>query len=294
MNQMLMRKLIVPIVGLVLALGLALPVAGPPAAAPVAASPGVEIQLGLLLDASTSINATNFGIMLNGTAAAIESTSVPKDGTVELTVVIFHGGSGDDAVLKVGPVVLTTANAEPAGSSTVGDAIRAITRPGGTLYTPLACGIYRIANAMADSGNFSAAHTQVINIVTDGEPNRCCTNSSYEDTNCTSSQARTSAVNARNYAISHLAMTDGSGHDRITAEGIGITTSNTEWLRTSIVWPQPGVLVTNGYPDEYGWVVLVDSWDDFEPAIEEKLRVIVYNPCINVVPDGDHGERPIS
>jgi PKD repeat protein len=233
------------------------------------------IQLGILLDGSGTINSTEWNTMLAGLAAAIESASFPKDGTVELTVVQFGTATGDGARVEVAPVFITTANASPSGNSTVGNQIRAISQMGGT--SPLACGIYLLADTMAGSSNFNAAMKQVINIVTDGVPNSCCNEAGdYSTDPCPpGTDGYGSAEVARDYMISTLNMT--VAEDRICAEGIGITEANKNWLRDYIIWPQPDPPIKGDappYPTDCGWVVVVSSWDEFPEAISEKINFV--------------------
>jgi len=66
----------------------------------------VDTQLGMLIDGSGSISSSEWNIMIEGLASAIEDPSFPKDGTVELTIVQFGQRTSR---LEVGPVVITSA-----------------------------------------------------------------------------------------------------------------------------------------------------------------------------------------
>lgn len=221
------------------------------------ASAQVEVQIGMALDNSGSIGPSNWQTIANGVADAVnDSTCVPHDGTIELTVVTFPGG------LQVGPVVITSTNA-----TAIADSIRAISYTGGG--TPMGGGITATANAMSSSPHFDPAIKQVINIATDGAPN-----SAFD------------AIAARNTAIATLQMTD--GQDEIDAEGIG-GGANINWLRDSIVYPQPGHIATLGTPDSYipGWVCAVANAPEFAESMCEKFEAIITDgPCCVPVPVG--------
>ena len=223
------------------------------------ASAQVEVQIGMALDNSGSIGSTNWQTIVNGVADAVNnSTCVPHDGTVELTVVSFPGG------LHVGPVVITSTNA-----TAIANSIRAI--PYNGLGTPMGAGITTTANAMSGSPHFDPAIKQVINIATDGAPNSAA-----------------NAITARNNAIATLQMTD--GQDEIDAEGIGGNV-NINWLRDNIAYPQPGNIATLGDPDSYipGWVCVVANAQQFAESMCEKFEAIIIDddePCCVPVPVG--------
>lgn len=401
---------------LMLAVGLALPQAAPPASA----DNSVEIQLGMILDGSGSISDSEWGIMLDGLAAAIEGPNFPKDGTVELTIVQF---AGTRAQLEIGPLVIDS----PGNATAVADKIRSIIQLKGA--TPLACGIYMLSDVLhglrmprnsptANSANFTdpdEAHddgggyatatigeveqyynydfsiptgatiygievrldawqsgrnghiavelswdgggnwtttgydtgvlsssgertyylggptddwgrtwtpdeindhfrvrliiedatdlvyldwvpvfvyhqiedefdpnlVQSINIVTDGEANRCCDDytGGYS---CSTTEARTSAVAARNYLISELQMN--WEEDRVNAEGVGIQQPQIDWLRDSIVWPQQGEEAPP-YPDQFGWVRAVGNWTELADAFQQKIEIATLELDFGDAPD---------
>ncbi|MGD9116291.1 MAG: PKD domain-containing protein [Dehalococcoidia bacterium] len=246
---------------------------------------GVEIQLAMILDGSTSITSGNWSIMINGLAAAVnEGSCVPHDGTVELTVIQFGGMSDASAVLEVGPVVITAANA-----GTVASQIQGITQMTG--YTPLACGLNLAADTLAGSPCFSTSLKQAINVVTDGIPNRCCNSGSYVENACPNcstdgcDDANASAVAARNYLLSTLGMT--TDQDEIDAEFIGESNGESEWLRDSIVWPTPGTLhpPESWPPASSGWVRVVDDASEFAATICEKFQVVICDLVADAGPD---------
>jgi hypothetical protein len=173
------RYLFIPVLVLALVLG---SIVG--SNAPVASAPDpVTTQVAIILDGSTSISSANWNITRNGLAAAVEnSTCVPQDGSVELTVVQFS----NNATLEVGPVVITAANA-----TAVANSIRNITQlTGGTC---ICCGICRAADTLRNSTNFDADIKQALNLVTDGDPTRCC------NCSCNNSQQRSATNSSGNF-----------------------------------------------------------------------------------------------
>jgi hypothetical protein len=239
---------------------------------PVACQPDVEVQLGFILDGSGSISLSDWGLMVDGLADIIESGSFPRDGSIELTVVqigVDVGGTSGSRV-EIDPVVVTTANAASVASS-----IRGLIQ-GGEL-TPLACGFLSISDAMWVSPNFDPSKKQLINIITDGVPNECCDNiGTYVSSNCNpGADPQISTVNARDYAISKLQMTE--DQDRITCEFVGTNTVLRDWLKDSIVWPEPGSIAPP-YPSDVGWVRMISTFQELKEAIDEKIRVIIPTP----------------
>jgi hypothetical protein len=226
----------------------------------VAANGKVTTQLGLILDGSGSISDAEWAIITDGVASAVENSScLPDDGTVEVTVVQFS----TTAKVEVGPVVITGANV-----GAVADQIRNnISQMGGT--TCIACGFHVAADALHASPNFDTSIKQALNLATDGAPNVC-------DPTWACPNAMTNAVSARDYAITLLGM-DTDTQDEIDAEGIGISDANRAWLKDNIVWPQPGSIATvPPYPPP-GWVKQVENATEFAESMCEKF--------IQVVPD---------
>jgi len=227
------------------------------------------VQLAMVLDGSDSISGDDFTRIKEGLADVVDDSGegcFARNGSLELTVVQFGGGSvlsPSWAQLEVGPVAITPDNA-----AAVADEIRGISKLGG--YTPLACGIYLAADLLAEDPNnhllgtdwegqasCSNATKQVINIVTDGEPNRCCNDDGdlYETDSCGDSDAYDSAVAARNYTVELLGM-ETDTQDRILVE----TAHSAEWFRDEIVWPEESVIATPPFPEDVGWVYQITSF----------------------------------
>jgi hypothetical protein len=222
----------------------------------------VELQLGFILDGSGSISATNWNLMVKGLSSIVTGGTFPKDGSVELTIVQVGAGQ---AKVVVGPVVVTAASA-----SSIATDISKIAQLGGG--TPLACGFICLADAMFNSPDFISDKKQIINIITDGEPNECCDNLGSYSVTTPCSNAQTSTETARSYAVSKLQMT--MDKDLITCEFVGTNVPVRNWLRDAIVWPQEGTIAPP-YIINHGWVRTVSTFTDLEAAINEKIKAIV-------------------
>lgn len=230
------------------------------------------VQLAMVLDGSGSISGSDWTTMKQGLNASIRSV-IPHNGHVELTVVQFAQTS---ATLEVGPVVLTDSN-----YITVSNQVQNIGKRDGT--TPLACGLNLVADTLRNSPFYNSDYRQVINIVTDGNPNVNAVPGPYTGTSCPVSSAKSAAVTARNYLISHLQMTNTNppsfNKDEIDSEAVG-TSANIDlsWLNNSIIWPQPGT--QNWPPSKPGWLRQFATYTDFAQLIHEKFQLI-FGPVIN-------------
>ena len=297
-----MRKILHLIFGMLLLVGLAGPMATPALADSTCANV-VKVQLGIILDGTSSVSDSNFTAQKNGLADAIsDSSCVPHDGTVELTVVQMGGSAGGPgatlgARLELGePRIIDASN-----YSSTADEIRDIPKiSGAAVWTPMACAIYLVADTMYGSDCFDTSNKQVINIITDGVPNACCTSTTpglYSFTTCCGNTsnaalngceaARISAYDAREYALDLLGMRtdpkdefDAEGFDSSDTPGVPLFSDNstgiTNWFITSIVWPQPGGLYTGtGDWPSPGWVYQITDnsniGKDFKNAICHKV-----------------------
>jgi hypothetical protein len=225
----------------------------------------VELQLGFILDGSSSIIPSDWSLMVKDLANAVSGGTFPKDGSVELTIVQIGVSGG--ANVEVDHEVVTASNANIVASQIAG----LIQGMGGS--TPLACGFLLLADTMMISPNFNPSKKQIINIITDGGPNACCdVIGTYVGSPCkTGSNPLTSTVSARNYALKTLSMTP--NQDLITCELVG-SNLTLNWLMTSIVWPQPGKPAPP-YSSNQGWVREIPTFGDLEEAINEKIKAIV-------------------
>jgi hypothetical protein len=238
-------------------------------------------QLAMVIDGSGSIDIAEFQLMVDGLAAAIrDPTCFPRNSKVELTVVQFGvGASYNCAQVELPPTVITAANYDA-----IATIIENIVQGNGN--TPMSAGLYLAADQMYYNnsyGTFDPSYRQVINLVTDGSPNVCCTppfntfpDGPYCGTSC--STGKTDAEAARNYTLDLLGMrTD--PQDEFDAEGVlsyGATPPDIAWLRDKMVWPEPGYeWVPPNPPAGPGWVRYVESWDEFADSICEKLQFLL-------------------
>jgi hypothetical protein len=227
----------------------------------------VELQVGLLVDGSATISATDFDIVTDALARAItEDDLIPMDGSIEVTVVQF---SDQSATVELEPTVLTQTSA-----SIIANSIRSMNQRGGG--TPLWLGIDRITTLITGSPNFSSASRQVLNIATDGEPKVPVQGISDEEGARLSIEARDRAVN--------------SGIDEIDAEGVGDATSTQSFqdFLLEFVWPQPGVFFNQQNGTDAGFVSLVSNFQGFEEAIRNKITRIL---TIAGIPVGGNGNN---
>jgi len=128
---------------------------------------------------------------------------------------------------------------------------------------------------MSQSNNFDPALKQVVNVITDGQPNVCCDTISHCGSSCDLLSAENNSIDARNYLLSNLQLTPKD--DRITCEFIGNDSVFRDWIKDQIVWPQPGK-IAKPYPSDSGWVRMVQSYQEVEEAIQEKVRISVPTP----------------
>jgi uncharacterized protein YegL len=229
----------------------------------VAASANVESQLGLLIDGSGSIGPANFDNMSKSLADAINQ-SLPKDGSIELTVVRF----ASSAQVIIENVIITNETV----AQTCGAIVRNMQYTGGG--TDLAAGLDKIAETMAK--DLKPEAKQHIDLITDGEPN-----------------SQPDAMTSRNNLLNTLQMTNAT--DRITAEGVGSAT-NSQTLKDNLiqlVWPEVGVLLDPSqgsvtFPPDKGWVLLIRNWSDIDQAIKQKFAQIVSLLDFGDAPDPYH------
>ncbi|MEM3078482.1 MAG: VWA domain-containing protein, partial [Nitrososphaerales archaeon] len=203
-------------------------------------------QIGLCIDGSGSISSSNWNIIKSGIANAV--STLPYD-SIELTIVQFGGTT---ARVELYPTIITAANV-----GSVVATINAMSKIGGT--TPMAAGLSLTWNTMHSSPNFATATKQIINIVTDGNPN----------VPSPTSTARSLVTSARNTAVSQ-------GLDELDAEAIG-TNPSINWLRDNVVYPQPGSIAAVGNPSSFvaGWVLPISSFANFPEAISYKFEILI-------------------
>jgi hypothetical protein len=129
-----------------------------PAAADCPMCPTTTLQVAVLIDASGSMDASEFLMQLQGVAGAVNNT--PPDGTVEITVIQY----GSNVSVEVPPTVIDST----ATRTAVANDILAIVKGGGS--TNMAGAINTARTQLTGSPRFECAAWQAINLSTDGFP----------------------------------------------------------------------------------------------------------------------------
>ncbi len=208
---------------------------------PSAAFAQPVVAIAVVIDGSGSISPSEFTIMKDGIVDAI-TTVIPPDGSVEMTVIQFAGGS---AVVECPLVVISS----PAVKAVLIACVDGISQNFGG--TPMSTGITLATSVLNASPNFGI--TSLINLVTDGSPN-------------SEAATTTAATAAQNAGITGL-----------SAFGIGTSVSTLDFLAI-IVFPggSPGpILVLPAVipdPAQQGFVIDITDFMDFGPAFAEKLQ----------------------
>jgi len=245
---------------------------------------GIEVrdftQLAMVLDGSGSISSSDWDLMKEGLKQAIRNESVfPYDGSVELTVVQFGGGSwfsNPYAKVELSPIIITDDVGDPGYYMDVSTDVGNIPQLGG--YTPTGCGIRLGADQLHDIGNFSSDHLQVIVLVTDGEANCEWIPGGYTAQYKGETLGKLSAEDAREYSLTTLGMQEDQDEFDSLAVGSG---PDVPWLNSSIVWPQPGYIAPP-YTNGAGWVNHVTDWQEFADAINELFKFLFMSITIRV------------
>jgi len=226
-------------------------------------------QLALLLDGSGSISDSAWSTMKNGLVNAIKNASVfPHDGSVELTVIQFGVGAGGFcARVEINPIVVGYDN-----YLTIANKIANITQGKG--WTPMAAAISLAAKTLLNSNNFGGFNPdnkQVINLVTDGNPNV----SSLPGDSCGYGYSgepagKAAAEDARYYLLNTLSMDP--NQDEFDAVAVrGSQGVNITWLRGAISWPNG---YTNWPPTAPGWVHEVLDWQGFVDSLNLQFSIL--------------------
>jgi hypothetical protein len=202
----------------------------------LAAQPCTAVQLCIALDGSGSIVPSDFDLMKGGLADAVRDGSiVPRDGNVQLSIVQFGGVTRTE----IAPTVIDS----NAAADNFANQLQAIAKVDGG--TPIDQAIAQCSTLL----NTTCAGRQVINIVTDGEPDNAG-----------------AAVTARQNAVN-------AGVDEVNAEAVAAPAAAFTFLRDQLVWPQPGYEAppfSGG-----GFVIRTDTFEDFADAVRGKIGSIV-------------------
>lgn len=202
------------------------------------------IQLGFILDESGSIGSSNYGIIKNGLANAI-NTLVPITGAYEISVVSF----GSNAQTLVNRVLVDSA----ASRAAVASAILADAYSGGGTAMNLAF------NAMlaALSGSALNIDFSYVNFATDGQANT---------PGMSASQSDAAAIASRNALLA-------GGVDNISIEAIGGGV-DAVWLQNQICHPAPCDASTPyNFPNQGFYIPVADA-QGYANAIGNKIRVV--------------------
>lgn len=202
------------------------------------------IDLGFAIDESGSVSSSNYNLMKQGLAAALNQIPVSGPDTYRIGVVKFD----NTAEVVLAPVVLTAANLASVQSTILGAGKQnGNTNPG--------AGINLLHSAFISAFG-SLGDKSLINITTDGVP--CCSGNEQAIAIAAANDART------------------AGWDSLSAEMVG-SASTTELAQ--IVFPGPA-LITNdptalSNPLTQSFILKVNSFDDYGNAIALKVQKVV-------------------
>ena len=234
-------------------------------------------QIAMILDGSGSILSQNWTTMTTGLANAIEDPDIfPHDGTVELTVIqfgVYFGYSPKYCRVEISPTIVTESN-----FLSIANTIRYLSQGKGG--TPMAAGIFLASDTLENSTNYDKDNRQIITLVTDGEPTYWSEEGpdryvGQSDSGLVCNEKdKTSTVNATNYLIENLELTEDQDEFNALAVGVG---PDVGWLNSSIVWPKPGYIWDNSIqltPPGSGWVSQIGSWSEFTNAVNQIFNII--------------------
>ncbi len=122
-------------------------------------------QMALILDGSGSISHSEWKLVREGLANAIENESVfPHDGSVELTIIQFGSQYPPRAETRIGPVIVTQDNYVD-----ISNRVRKMKQLRGV--TPMGSAIRLAADEIFNSPRFNEDNRTVVCLITDGLPN---------------------------------------------------------------------------------------------------------------------------
>lgn len=200
-------------------------------------------DLGFMIDGSGSVNSSEFNIQRSGLADAIQNAGIPLDGSHRVTVVQF----ASSAQVEVAPTTINNA----ADLASVVAQINGIGQTGGS--TNFGAALTTVTNAISGTAGYNPADTQILNLITDGDGFG---------------------------GAGGVATAQAAGIDALSAEAVGAPASGVNTLR-GLVYPgvSPGVLLNPGDPipdpRTQGFVIQIASFDQFAPAIAQKVQAII-------------------
>lgn len=228
------------------------------------------IQLAMILDGSGSIHYTDWDVMTQGLYNSLVDEDIfPHDSSVELTVIQF-GVHSNECDVEIPPTIVSSSN-----YASIANTIYNLDQGNGG--TPMAAGIYLATDTLRNSPNYNANRKQVITLVTDGKPTYWSDFDEYfghGEGYYTDSIDLETTETARNYSVDHLQMSESTDEFDSLAVGSG---PDVNWLNSSIVWPEPGIIwdiTETDTPGGPGWVATIDSFNDFELATRQMFKVL--------------------
>jgi len=226
-------------------------------AAAQATSP--DLQFCLILDGSGSMTDAEWSALTDAIGDAVVR-NVPRDGTVELTVVQFGYSAADSyAKVEVTPKVITASS-----YASVANKVRALTQAGGSTST--GHGLYLAWQALKRSPNFSPFMRQAVNMATDQYP-------SVRNRNATTDLDSSGSVDAKDDLISVAMRAANEGLEELDVEGIAMSNSSRDWFKNWVVRPQPGTVAPPF--TKSGWVRIVANVTELGNSMDQKFQAII-------------------
>jgi Zn-dependent protease len=220
----------------------------------------VNTQLCLVIDGSGSINSNEWQTIIQAIAKAMEE-NIPHDGSVELTIVQFGYPSAEGyAKTELPPTIILDTNHAAI-------ALQVSAMPKGDSNTPTAHGLYLGWSEIRNSLNFGPNTKRIINLATDDVPNIRNNNAT---TDLDGSQG---TPNAKDDVIATLNNAVSQGLDELDVEAIGITETDSDWLKNWTVRPQPAIIAPPF--TKAGWIRLVADPNEFASTIGQKMQVVI-------------------
>jgi Zn-dependent protease len=232
----------------------------------------VKTQLCLVVDGSNSISSSEWSIIKQALAKAVNET-IHHDGSVELTIVQFgYSPTEGYAKTELQPTTIDSAN-----YARISAQIQAM--PKGNSETPTAHGLYLGWTELKNSPNSGSGAKKVINLATDGIPN-VRNNNATSDLDCSNG-----SPNPKDDVIATVNNAVAQGLQELDIEAIGISETNSGWLKNWTVYPQPGI--TAPPFTKPGWIRIVADPTEFANTIGQKMQVVISGSADAWVPSAE-------